>query len=88
MGNGTGYRFFTLVVHYSNPLGVVGSADSSGIVLYYTQQLRGSNAAVLKLGYAAAINSSVTPGGGGGPGAAGHEFSPRAEGQSRRLVPG
>lgn len=51
------YRYFTLVVHYSNPNpaplppGTPPTVDSSGIVLYLTQQaVRAYDAAVLKLG--------------------------------------
>ena len=36
--------------------------DSSGIILYYTQQLRNNTAAVLRLGYSVAIPNSTQEG--------------------------
>jgi hypothetical protein len=49
------YTFFTLVVTYSNPLGLT-LMDTSGFSLYYTPTLRTYDAAMLKLGYSGYIS--------------------------------
>lgn len=49
------YTFFTLVVTYSNPLGLT-LMDTSGFNLYYTPTLRSYDAAMLKLGYSGYIS--------------------------------
>lgn len=63
------YRYFTLILHYVNPSpvpmppGAKPTVDSSGLVLYMTQQaLRPNDAAVLKLGTYTSIPTS-TPNG-------------------------
>ncbi|KAJ3209241.1 hypothetical protein HDU67_006303 [Dinochytrium kinnereticum] len=50
-GTGQGAkRYFSMQVHYDNPSAITGRVDSSGIKIFYTEQLRPNDIGVLTLG--------------------------------------
>ena len=57
-----GATYVMAEIHYDNPSVKPGVVDSSGVRLYYTEQLRSSEAGLLNVGHDIAVTQMVPPG--------------------------